>query len=81
MFMEYLHPELVLFGAFLEPNKPFPHPTDRLDGEIIVHQKINRKPAQSAKAQEISRLMEQLQQFRQEGEVQEDNYARQHYKD
>jgi hypothetical protein len=25
--------------------------------------------------------MEQLQQFRQEGEVHEDNYARQHYKD
>jgi hypothetical protein len=32
MFAEFLHPELVLFGEFLNPKKPIKHSTELKDG-------------------------------------------------
>ena len=42
MFTEFLHPELVLFGDFLNPKLPCRHHVELKDGEITVHQTINR---------------------------------------
>ena len=42
MFTEFLHPELVLFGDFLNPKMTCSHRVELKDGEITVHQTINR---------------------------------------
>ena len=42
MFTEFMHPELVLFGNFMDVNRGCPHHVEVKDGEIVVHQAINR---------------------------------------
>lgn len=42
MFTEFMHPELVLFGNFLDLSRGCPHHVEVKDGEIVVHQAINR---------------------------------------
>jgi len=43
MFTEFLHPELVLFGEFINPKLKCSHKIETEDGEIVIHQAINRQ--------------------------------------
>jgi hypothetical protein len=42
MFTEFVHPELVLFGNFMNSKIGCQHPIEAVNGEIVVHQIINR---------------------------------------
>lgn len=42
MFTEFLHPDAVLFGEPIDPSIKLKHPYVLKDGEIIVHQTIQR---------------------------------------
>ena len=43
MYPQYLQPDLVLFGEFYNPKIECEHPYSFKDGELIVHQAIDRK--------------------------------------
>lgn len=47
MFTEFLHPELVLFGDFLNQKIGCRHHVECKEGEITVHQTLNRAPKSS----------------------------------
>lgn len=42
MFLEFLHPEVVLFGGPFKPDIKIHHEHITKDGELIIHQNINR---------------------------------------